>query len=103
MEKIETILEQLELMQKEKINFALWRESLIAEIDYLINHNFSFLVFILYKLDVQETKIEQSLQNTNIASASILADLMIERSIAKQATKKQFTTDIRNIDADELW
>ena len=67
------------------------REQLISLINELINTDFHALVQLLYRIDVDEKKLKQHLQeHTDSDSASIITDLIISRHLLKIATKKQF-------------
>src|SRR6185437_8340760 len=60
------------------------RLKLIALINELINKDFDAVVQLLYRIDVSEKKVRDFLdQNTGNDSASILADLIIERQLQK--------------------
>ena len=87
MESIDPILEQLALqssfLEKQDI-----RNDLIHCIHYLFMHDFSKLVQILYRIDVNEAKLKQLLQEQPQTDAAVLiADLLIERQLEKIKTK----------------
>jgi len=70
------------------------REQLISLVNELINTDFDALVQLLYRIDVDEKKLKQLLQQyAGSASASIIADLIISRQLQKIATKKQFSRE----------
>jgi hypothetical protein len=103
MHSIDNLLTSFELAQKEKTTFAALREQLITEIDYLINHKFSQLVFLLYKLDVNEVELENCLKNTSEHTSPLIADLILERQTIKLASRKKFKANTEGIaDADLL-
>ena len=65
------------------------REQLISLINELIDTDFHALVQLLYRIDVDEKKVKQVLQeHAGSDSASIIADLIIKRQLQKIATKK---------------
>ena len=77
------------------------REQLIELINKLIKKNLHALVQLLYRIDVNEKKIRTYLdQNKNEDSASILADLIIERQLQKIESRKQFRGN-KNYESDE--
>ena len=80
------------------------REKLIALLNELINKDFNSLVQLLYRIDVNEKKIRLYLnQKTNEDSASVIADLIIERQLQKIETRKKFSTkNIKETD-EEKW
>ena len=67
------------------------RDKLITLITELINNDFHALVQLLYRIDVDEKKLKQLLQqHPGSDSASIITDLIIRRQLQKTAAKKQF-------------
>jgi len=67
------------------------RAQVISLVNELINNDFDALVQLLYRIDVDEKKLSQLLQtNADTDSASIIADLIINRQLQKTATKNQF-------------
>ncbi len=79
------------------------RNRLIFLINELINNDFQALVQLLYRIDVNENKLKNLLkQNTDIESAKIIADLIIDRQLQKIATKKEFSKR-KKPPADENW
>lgn len=86
-DKIITATNSIDENSKEKI-----REELIHLINELINKDFSALMQLLYRIDVDEKKIRSCLsQITNEDSANILSDLIIERQIQKIESRKKFS------------
>lgn len=83
--------EQLEILLAQKIN-------------YLILHDFSLLVHILYRIDVSETKLKSLLKENAKANAGrIIASLIIERQLEKFRSRQQNSRDSTNIDDNESW
>ena len=80
------------------------REQLIELINELIKKDFHALVQLLYRIDVNEKKIRTYLdQNKNENSASILADLIIERQLQKIESRKQFRGNKNHESDEEKW
>lgn len=80
------------------------REQLITLINELINKDFQALVQLLYRIDVDEKKIRLYLnQNINEDSASIIADLIIERQLQKIESKKDFSNKKNGESDEEKW
>lgn len=78
-------------------------EKLSVHINELIQNNFQQLVFILYKIDVGETKLKQLLQeNPNENAGRLIAELIIERQKQKLNSRKNFRPD-ENIPDAEKW
>ena len=79
------------------------REELIHLINELINKDFHALIQLLYRIDINEKKIRLYLnENSDKDSASVLADLIIERQIQKIETRKKFSKK-NQIEDDEKW
>ena len=81
-------------------------KNIIAEhINSLISNNFNKLISILYRLDINESKLKQLLANNRDEDAGmIIAELIIERQIQKQASREKFSGKGENsIDENEKW
>lgn len=66
-------------------------ERLSLFVDDLIRNDFQKLVAILYKVDVNENKLKQLLQERGGENAAgIIASLILERQIQKMQTRKKF-------------
>ncbi len=79
------------------------RNQLIAFVNDLINKDFNALVQLLYRIDVNEKKLKQLLQqNKNIDASLIIADLIIKRQLQKIATGKQFN-NTKKSPPDDGW
>jgi hypothetical protein len=64
------------------------KQWLAAKINELLNHDFSRLVSILYRVDVNENKLRY---------------LLIERQLQKKKSKEQFKQSDNTIDENEKW
>ncbi len=72
-------------------------------INELINKDFSSLLQLLYRIDVDENKIRLFLQqNLNEDSASVIANLIIERQLEKLSSRALFTKNADECD-EEKW
>jgi len=72
-------------------------------IAYLIDHDFEKLLWILYRIDVDEEKAKKILSEHLPADApAVLADLIITRQQKKEELKKQFEQKDQPSDDDEL-
>ncbi|MGH2563649.1 MAG: hypothetical protein ACRDE5_03990 [Ginsengibacter sp.] len=79
------------------------KSKLISFINDLINKDFSTLVQLLYRIDVNEKKLKERLkQNEKSDAALIIADLIIERQLQKIATKKQYDSSEKS-SRDNSW
>jgi hypothetical protein len=77
---------------------------LAAKINTLIKDDFNFLVQILYRIDVNESKLKQVLkENPTEDAGKIIAALLIERQLQKINTRKQFKNKDNNFSEEEKW
>jgi hypothetical protein len=100
---IDSLKKDLQLDLATKISFEKIKEKLVAHINHLINNNFEELIFILYRVDVSEAKLKTLLKE-NAESASVIADLIIERQLQKIRTREQFrSADAKENSDEEKW
>jgi hypothetical protein len=79
------------------------KQQLVEGINYLLLHDFSGLVQTLYRVDVNEARLKQLLQEHPQTDAAVLiADLLIERQEEKLKTKSSFPYN-DTIPEDEKW
>lgn len=77
---------------------------LSAYINELIQTDFQKLVFILYRIDVNETRLKKILkESSGEDSGRIIANLIIERQLQKIKSRQQFSQRDNNIDENEKW
>ena len=82
-------------------DFEKFRLLLIDKIDDLLNHDFGKLIWILYRVDVSESRANQLLAEHADKPAEVFADLVIERQIQKMESRANFkpqTKDTRDSD-----
>ena len=82
------------------------RERLVFFIRNLLMNDYSSLVQILYKVDVDENLLKDTLAiHPETDAAELLADLLVERELQKRTGKDIPGTlpDISNIPEDEKW
>lgn len=72
----------------------------IAEIiSYLLDTNFEKLLWILYRVDVDEEKAKKLLsEHLPEAAPMILAELIVQRQIKKEELKQQFKSQVKSDD-----
>jgi hypothetical protein len=80
-------------------------ENYLAEkINGLIKNNFDHLVYILYRVDVDEAKLKNVLkENPQQDAGKIIARLLIERQLQKITLRKQFTKKEDGINEEDKW
>ena len=77
---------------------------LASRINYLIIHDFPALVHILYRIDVNEEKLEQLLVlNPGTDAGNLLARLVIERQLAKIKSREMYRRDETDNTEEERW
>jgi hypothetical protein len=80
------------------------KQILADKVNDLLLHDFEKLVSILYRIDVNESKLKSLLkQYPGTDAGSIIASLMIERQEEKRISRSQFKSKNENIDEDEKW
>ena len=91
-ELIQTLNKDLAIALPDTISFAEMQMKLAANINQLIQKDFQKLVTLLYRIDVNETKLKLLLQQHSDEDAGkIIAALIIERQIQKIKTRQQFS------------
>ncbi|NCU04195.1 MAG: hypothetical protein GXC73_09440 [Chitinophagaceae bacterium] len=91
---------ELSLELPEKLAMNELEQKLTTHINHLINTDFEKLIYYLYRIDVNETKMKQLLQEQNGEQAALLiARLIIDRQLQKLQTRQQFRQS--NTESDE--
>ncbi len=77
---------------------------LAAQVNYLIDQDFQQLLFLLYKVDVDEKKLKRVLQEKKDENAGVLiAQLVMERQQQKLASKASFIPKVDDDEEAERW
>lgn len=106
---IPEINRSLEINLPDTISLEELREKLVIHITYLINHDFEKLVFYLYRIDVNESRMKKLLdQKEGENAAGLIADLIIERQLQKIKSRQQSDSyrtpqQDNDIDENEKW
>ena len=80
------------------------REELISTINDLIVTDFEKLVFVLYRIDVNEAKIKSLLATrTDTNAGELIADAIIERIQQKKVAKEIFKQQNHTESKEEKW
>lgn len=94
---IPSINNELALELPEKLSMTELEEQLTQHINHLINTDFEKLVYYLYRIDVNEAKMKQLLQQQQGENAAqLIARLIIDRQLQKiksRAEQKPSSTD----------
>jgi hypothetical protein len=76
---------------------------LSSEINHLIQADFHRLVALLYRLDISELKLKQTLEeSTDTDAGELIATLILERQLQKIQTRQSFKPQ-EDIPEDEKW
>lgn len=79
------------------------KKELSGILNYLITTDFSRLIAILYRLDISEKKLKESLRTTVDRSAGdIVADMIVERQAQKIITRKSLKSNDSSCN-EEKW
>ena len=85
-------------------SMEVFKKELAAYIHGLISSDFNKLVFILYRLDINEKKLKELLASQPGMDAGVLiGDMIIERQLQKIQLRKKYRQDNSNISEDEKW
>lgn len=103
-ELITGINNSMEIALPEQLSMEELREKLTAHINHLINHDFEKLVFYLYRIDINEAKMKQLLdRQQGEHAAALIADLIIERQLQKNKSRREFRQRDNDISEEEKW
>ena len=101
---IENLLQQSPVADLEKDQLAILQKNLADRINHLINTDFERLVSLLYRMDINEKKLKQLLQeNPGTDAGPIIAELVIEREIQKIKSRRQFNQRDPDISEEDKW
>ena len=98
---------ELELSVKEYLPEFQFIDNFKYELSEYINHliikDFQKLVYILYRMDISEQKLQSLLDhNTENTAGDIIAEMIIERQQQKIESRKKFTSPKGDC-SEEAW
>jgi len=77
---------------------------LAALVNELIQKDFNRLVSILYRLDVSESKLQQTLhEHAQLDAGMLIANLIVERQLQKQRSRAQYRSPDTDIPEEDRW
>jgi hypothetical protein len=95
---------ELSLELSDKLSVNELEQQLTSHINHLINTDFEKLVYYLYRIDVNETKMKQLLQQQGGENAAqLIARLIIDRQLQKIKSRAEHTPPATNEDDAERW
>lgn len=102
---VSDISKSLEIRLPETLSMEELKKTLVTHINHLINNDFEKLVFYLYRIDVNESKMKQLIDRQEGENAAgLIADLIIERQSGKIKSRQQsdsYRTRQQDSDIDE--
>jgi hypothetical protein len=80
-----------------------WKQTFIAYINHLADTDLEKLLYLLYRIDVNENKIKQLLEGKSGNDAgALIAQAIIERQLEKVESRKKYKQK-HDIDEEEKW
>lgn len=88
-------------LQSNETNFV---DFLIEKINFLIVNDFNKLIFILYRADINEQKLNRLLaENKKEDAGKIIAALFVQRQLEKIKSRKENIANSNNDSQEERW
>jgi hypothetical protein len=88
----------------EQLNMHELEEKLTQHINHLINTDFEKLIYYLYRIDVNETKMKQLLeQQGGENAAQLIARLIIDRQLQKIKSRAEHKPTATDDEGAERW
>jgi hypothetical protein len=101
---VSAINDSLGIELKKDLSADQLADILSEHINDLIDRNFNKLVNLLYRIDVNESKLRQMLNENSNDAGRVIAGLIIERQLQKIASRESFRNSNENsIDEKEKW
>ncbi len=95
---------ELSLDFSDKLATEELEKQLTEHINHLINTDFEKLVYYLYRIDVNETKMKQLLQQQGGKNAAqLIARLIIDRQLQKIKSRAENKTSTTDDEGAERW
>lgn len=88
-------------LQSNETNFV---DFLTEKINFLIVNDFNKLIFILYRADINEQKLNRLLaENKKEDAGKIIAALFVQRQLEKIKSRKENIANSNNDSQEERW
>ena len=96
--------QELSLQLPEQLAMDELEQQLTDHINHLINTDFEKLIYYLYRIDVNETKMKQLLQQQGGENAAqLIARLVIERQLQKMKSRTEHKPGNTDDEGAERW
>jgi uncharacterized protein YacL len=104
-ETLNSCFVDLNLQENSDIQQIDYSNIIATKIDYLIANDFNGLLFILYRLDVDEAKVKEMIaQSGGLTPGLTIANLVLKRLEEKVFWRKKFKSQSDEIiDDEERW
>ena len=88
-------------LQSDEVNLV---EILTERINFLIVNDFNKLIYILYRADINENRLNKLLaENKKEDAGKIIAALFIQRHLEKIKSRRENNTNAQNDSEEERW
>jgi hypothetical protein len=95
---------ELSLELSEKLVISELEQQLTGHINHLINTDFEKLIYYLYRIDVNETKMKELLQQQGGENAAqLIARLIIDRQLQKIKSRSEHKASNTDDEGAERW
>lgn len=102
-EVIQHLQKELSIQLTEPVSIEKLKQFITARVNDLIQHDFTELTQLLYRIDVNETHLKKMLNEAGESEAAdIIATLIVERQMQKYESRKAYRQD-DNINENERW
>ena len=103
-EVIQSLERNLEIQLADIVTEEKVKQLISERVNYLIQHDFAQLTQLLYRIDINETKLKRLLSEAGEKyAADIIAALIIERQIQKLESRKLFKEREDDISEEDRW
>lgn len=100
---VSAIRKSLDIELQENLSMDELKKIIAAYINPLISNNFNKLISILYRMDINESKLKQLLNDNPAEDAAlIIAELIVERQLQKIKTRNDNNSN-NIIPEDDKW
>jgi len=88
-------------LNDEKQRYEMLKKMLSKRIEEMIDHEFDRFVNLLYRIDVNESKVKQALSEQPFSKGiEKVAEMIIERQLQKVITRKQYSSSAHDLEFD---